>query len=182
MWKFIASEVGGRVSCAQPIQNEQYELCCMCQPLACRTSCKWISLWTSLCDQWEGPCQGQCDVAGTLARLFFYGDHWTETHYHSQWQHGMIVGCPVAPLKGSGGSHVLGNIVEPLMCQPSCRVVCNLFCYNGPAVGEAHRCHVLIQLSCSYEHECSAGLVEYHLLHDLLAERKHQDLGRMTWR
>ena len=86
----------------------------------------------------------------------------------------MLVGCPVVPLEGSGGSHVLGNILKPLMFQPSYRVVCNIFCYNGPAVGEAHRCHVLIELSCSYEHECNAGLVKYHLLHGRLAEKIHQ--------
>ena len=47
-----------------------------------------------------------------------------------------------------GGSHVLGNILEPLMFQPLRRVVCNLLSYNGPAVGEAHRCHVLEHSFC----------------------------------
>ena len=55
----------------------------------------------------------------------------------------MLLGCPVVPLKGFGGSHVLGYILEPLVFQPSCRVMCN----NGPAVGELHLCHVLIQSS-----------------------------------
>ena len=148
MWNVVASEVGGRLSCARPIQNNftraLLHVSTSGTPYILQMNFSVdITMWSV-----TGPlprpnravwcCWNTCQ-----AGFFLYRDHWTETHYYSQWQHGMLVGCPVVPLKGSGGSHVLVNILEPLMFQPSCIVVCNLFCYNGPAV-EAHRCHVLV--------------------------------------
>ncbi len=89
----------------------------------------------------------------------------------------MLVGFPVVRPATYGGSHVLVILLDNLMFQLSCRGLCNSFCFNESAVGEALRGHALIQLSCSYEHECSVKLGKYQLFHDRLRREETSIYG-----